>query len=361
MQTNQLPNKKLQRWHIVGVALTILGVALFGYFVYEAGIEEIWNGISRLGFGFLLILALYALKLLTRAAAWRLSLEKPYRLGLLNAFRAVAMGEALSSLIPLGVLTSGTTKAIAVRNQLPLVVGLSSVAIENLFYSLATAVLVIAGGTTFLFLFQPTENVAMASYALISVVIAVIVAGFLMVIYEWRFASNFANWLYNRNIATRFLHLGRAEVVRFENAIYGFYRRQPHRFLPILGLQLAFHTLGILEVWIILAAISDITINFSAALVLDSVNHVILFVFKLIPFALGVDEAGARFITDALAIGASAGVTLAIIRKGRVICWTAFGIFLLVRSGLSLAEITTTSNQKSGNSEIPNPESQISN
>ncbi|MEP6923667.1 MAG: lysylphosphatidylglycerol synthase domain-containing protein [Pyrinomonadaceae bacterium] len=345
MTLNQLEHTKNSRLKILGLALTILGLGLFGYFIYEAGIEEIWDGINRLGFGFLLIVVLYAFKLATRAGAWKLSLEKPYSLGFFNAYRAVIMGEALTAIIPLGILTSGTTKAVAVRKQLPLVVGLSSVAIENLFYSLATAVLFLSGGMMFLFLFHPTGNAALASYALIALVFAAIIGGFLMVIYEWRFASNFANWLYNRNLATRLLHSGRAQVLHFENLIYGFYRHQPQRFLPILLLETAFHTLGILEVWIILDAISDVRISFGTALLLDSVNHIILFTFKLIPFALGVDEAGARYITDTLAIGAGVGVTLAIIRKGRVLFWTILGMLLVARSGLSWKEVTSAVNE----------------
>jgi hypothetical protein len=66
----------------------------------------------------------------------------------------------------------------------------------------------------------------------------------------------------------------------------------------------------------------------------------ILIVFKLIPFLVGVDEAGAQFVTEVLGIGAGVGIALAIIRKGRVLFWTAIGLILIVRRGLSLKEIT---------------------
>ena len=38
---------------------------------------------------------------------------------------ALIIGEAMSTIIPLGILVSGTTKAVAVRKRVPLVVGLS--------------------------------------------------------------------------------------------------------------------------------------------------------------------------------------------------------------------------------------------
>lgn len=332
---------RLTRLQIAGSILTLCGISLFAYFVYTAGIGEIWDGIQRLGLGFLGILALYGLKISTRILAWKMCLEKPYRLKFKDGLRAVIMGEALSSMIPLGILMSGTAKAIAVRKQLPLVVGLSSIAVENLFYSLATAIFIFAGSVAFLILFHPSGNLLAASYALMAIIVALIIFGFLMIVLEWRFASWLAEWLYGKKVATRVLHEGRAGVRKFEDLIYGFYRREPHRFLPILLLQVAFHSIGVLEVWLILQAISDVSINFLTAFLLESVNRVILVVFKLIPFLIGVDEAGASFITETLAIGASVGVTLAIIRKGRVLCWTGLGIFLIARSGLSIREIAT--------------------
>ncbi|MDQ3063902.1 MAG: hypothetical protein M3R14_13735, partial [Acidobacteriota bacterium] len=66
----------------------------------------------------------------------------------------------------------------------------------------------------------------------------------------------------------------------------------------------------------------------------------ITIVFKLVPFLVGIDEAGAQFITETLALGAAVGVTLAIIRKGRILFWTAIGMILIVKRELSFREMT---------------------
>ncbi len=148
---------------ILFALLTALGLGLFVYFIYEAGIPEIWQDIKQLGYGFLVILALYAAKLSMRVLAWTQCVEAPYKLPFFNAFRAVMMGEALSSMLPLGILVSGTSKAVAVRKQGPFVVGLSSVAVENIFYSLATALFILGGVASFLFLLVPAGNIAAAN------------------------------------------------------------------------------------------------------------------------------------------------------------------------------------------------------
>ena len=68
-------------------------------------------------------------------------------------------------------------------------------------------------------------------------------------------------------------------------------------------------------------------------------SRLITIVFKLIPFVIGVDEAGAQFVGETVAIGAGIGVTLAVIRKGRILFWTAIGLLLIVKRGLSIQAI----------------------
>ena len=137
----RLSAKHTSRLTILGIILTIGGIGLFSYFVYAVGVNEIIANIDRFGFaGFAIILAIYFVRICMRAAAWSLSVYEPYSLRMKDTIPAVIIGEAMSSMIPLGILISGTTKAVAVRKRVPLVVGLSSVATENLFYSFVTSV-----------------------------------------------------------------------------------------------------------------------------------------------------------------------------------------------------------------------------
>ncbi len=156
----QISNQKnVKRLKILGVIFTIFGVALFSYFIYSVGFNEILSGITKIGFGgFAFILLLYFLKLAVRAFAWRLSVYEPHKLDFKDTLPAVIIGEALSSIIPLGILISGTAKAVAVRRRVPLVVGLASIATENLFYSLVTGLFICFGAFAFLrqFPLEPT-------------------------------------------------------------------------------------------------------------------------------------------------------------------------------------------------------------
>ncbi len=332
--------KNIKRLKIFGGLLTVLGIALFAYFVYSVGLQEILGGIARIGFGgFALILLIYFVRIACRATAWRLSVSEPYKLNFSDTLPAVIIGEALSSLIPLGVLISGTAKAVAVRNRVPLVVGLSSVATENLFYSLVTGLFVVFGAFAFLRNFELPDVWILTVNVLIFLVFFLILFGLAMVIRQWHLLSSLCNWFYNRHVGHRILENGRGQVKLFEDLIYGFYRQNPQRFLPIFVIQIVFHALGVTEVLFILSRISDAIPSLYNSYLLESVSRVITIVFKLVPFLIGVDEAGAQFVAETLALGASIGVTLAIIRKGRILFWTAVGMILIVRREISLLEI----------------------
>jgi hypothetical protein len=333
-------SKNLSRFKITAAVFSVLGLALFIYFVATIGVDEILSGVGRIGFGgFALILFIHFLRLTTRATAWRLSVYSPYELSLKDTVPAVVMGEALSTMIPLGILVSGTAKAVAVRRRVPLVVGLSSVATENLFYSLVTGIFIALGGFAFLRIFELPDFWRYTIDLIIFGIVASTAFGFLMVLRQWHFASEICESLYRRGWLGKYLEHGRLQVRLFENLIYGFYRQYPKRFAPIVGLEILFHTLGVAEVLFIVSRIAGSPPTALTAFLLESMSRTITTTFKLVPFVIGIDEAGAQFVTETLAIGAAVGVTLAIVRKGKSLFWAIIGVILIVSRGLSLREL----------------------
>jgi len=331
---------------IAAVVLTLCGIGIFGFFIYSIGFAEIVDGIGRFGFaGFGVILTIYFVRICARSYAWKLSVHEPFHLSLKDTIPAVIIGEAMSSTIPLGILISGTSKAMVVRKKIPLVAGLSSVATENLFYSLVTGIYLICGAVVLLRVSSVDETLIWTINILIAALIVLLTLGLLMVIRQWHMASELCEWIYQRGFLPKLLAGGRMQVRVFENLIYGFYRRHPSRFIPICLLEAFYHTLGITEVLYILSRISDTPPSLMNAFILESVSRLVTIVFKLVPFNIGVDEAGAQFVGETIALAAGIGVTLAIIRKGRIFFWTAFGWILIAKRGLSFKEITGAAHQ----------------
>ena len=204
----QRSSKHINRLKIAGTLLTLGGIALFAYFVYAVGVGELIDGIARFGIvGFAVILMIFAVRIIVRAAAWSLSVYEPYKLSLRDTIPAVVIGEAASSVIPLGILISGTAKAVAVRHRVPLVVGLSSVATENLFYSLTTSLFLIAGAITFLRNSALEENWILTIDLLIVGIILLLIFLFLLVVRRWHIFSEVCESLYRRGYFVKLLEL----------------------------------------------------------------------------------------------------------------------------------------------------------
>jgi hypothetical protein len=327
-------NKKLAP---VGIVFALLGLLLFAYFVRKAGATEILAGIRRLGAGFLLILAISSIRHIVRALAWTKCVEPPYRLRFREALSARLMGDALGNIVPfISMAVSEPSKAMFARRHVPLVVGLSAIALENIFYSLSVVLFIFSGTVALLLSFPLSTPLRYASFGALAITASVAPLGYLVIYKQWKFLSGTLSSFKRRGIARGWAEktIPRAQVM--EDRIYGFYSRNRHLFVPIFCLEICFHLAGVAEIYVTLLFVSNVLApTILAAFILESVNRVITVVFKFVPFRLGVDEGGSGMVAGVLGLTKAVGVTLAIVRKSRDIFWTAVGVTLMVRRGLS--------------------------
>jgi len=319
-----------------GVAAAVLGVALFVYYVQRVGVGEIATGIGRLGWLFLVVVALGGLRFAVRGMAWRGCLEGAHRLTPGRAFQAVVAGDTLGNLTPLSLLISEPAKALFVRDREPVSRTLAALAVENLFYTLSAA-LVIAGGALALVLrLRTADTWWLASVGLVAVLIVLISLVHAVIWRQMRVASKLVELVGRRRLAPRLVARWAERVRQVEDRVYALYPREPGRLVRLACWELSFHALAILEIYIVLSRISDIAPTLLDAFVFESTNRFITTLFKPVPMRIGVDEAGTAALAEQLGFGTAAGVTLAIVRKARMLVWMTAGVGLLVRRGLSV-------------------------
>jgi energy-coupling factor transporter transmembrane protein EcfT len=339
-QSNQKTLSPSKRLKPLGIIFAVLGLLLFVYFVWKAGAAEIAANIKRLGAGFLLVLMISSIRYIVRTLGWTLCFTGHERLRFRDAFRAYVVGDAMGNLTPLGLVASEPTKAALVRDRVPLIVAVSALAVQNLFYSLSAAIFILSGIVMLLLSFPLTPGLRLMSLISLGVVCAIILAGLLIYRMRWKFLTAGFERLRKHRIGQRFLkEKQRENTSAVEDTIYSFYSRHRARCALIMVLEICFHLAGVLEVYVTLSFISDVPPTFLAAYVLESVNRIINVVFKFVPLRAGVDEAGSSWVTKVLKFGVPVGTTLAIIRKARVICWTALGVTFLIRRGLSTQSV----------------------
>jgi glycosyltransferase 2 family protein len=329
------------RSKFIGIIFALCGLLLFAYFVWKAGAGEIASGIKKLGAGFLLVLLISSLRYIVRTLGWTLCFTGEHRLRFRDAFRAYIVGDAMGNLTPLGLVASEPTKAALVRDRVPLLTAISALAVQNMFYSLSVALFILSGIVALLLSFPLTPGLRLMSLISLGVVSGIILFGFTVYRLRWKFLSAGFERLRKNRFGQRFLKEKQKESTStVEDTIYNFYARHRARCALIMVLEICFHLAGVLEVFVTLSFISDVQPTFMAAYVLESVNRIINVVFKFVPLRAGVDEAGSSWVTKVLKFGVTTGTTLAIIRKARVICWTALGVAFLVRRGLSTQAVT---------------------
>jgi glycosyltransferase 2 family protein len=327
-----------RRFAPLGIIFALVGLLLFAYFVSRAGVGEILSGIQRLGAGFILILAVSSMRYVVRSLAWIRCIEPPHRLTFRDAVAARLMGDALGNIVPfLSVAISEPSKAVFVKDRVPLLVGLSGLAIENIFYSLSVALFIFSGTATLLLTFSLPKGLRYASIGALATTVIIIPLAYLIIRSEWRILSGTLQFLENRGVWPKMTTRFKPKAESFEELFYGFYAKSQRSFLSIFALEMCFHLAGVVEIFITLLFISPVAPTITQAFILESVNRIINVAFKFIPLRAGVDEGGTGQVSKVLGFARGIGVTLAIVRKGRDIFWSAIGVILMWKKGHGLS------------------------
>jgi hypothetical protein len=330
----------MRKLNLTGILTAMGGLALLVWVVRHVGVRQLEADIRQVGWGLIAIVALGGLRFMARAIAWRVCLEPPHHLPLADAFAAVVCGDALGNLTPLGPLVGEPAKAAFVRDRVSLGPAVAALAIENVLYTLSAAAMIAAGMVALLFRFTPPpalQNVGEAAIA--GTVLLFAVALWLL----WRQPALISRALgvfgafRLKAEATREGGLERhtSRIRQLEEQVYSFARRRRGVLPAVVAAETAFHALGVAEVHLTLALLYGTAPPLLTSFIFETANRLITVVFKFVPLRLGVDEAGTAVFAQVLGLGTQTGVALAIVRKVRVLFWTAAGGIFLLREGLS--------------------------
>jgi hypothetical protein len=317
-----------------GVLAALFGAGLFALTLHETRLPPIVEGMRSVGWGFLAILVLSGIRLALRAWAWTLCTHGEPTLRIRDTFPAFLTGDALGNLTPLGLFASEATKAVYVRHRVPLMSAISGLAIENLIYTLTVALMIAAGTVALLFSFDVSGAIRLPFLFALGGMVGLLAVSMWVLGREIKVVTGLLDWLDRRALAPSALALRLEKLRTIEDRIYGFHRNHPDRLLPVLALEAAYHAAGVAEIFVTLAWLVGPP-TLLVAFILETQNRLINVLFKFVPMRLGVDEAGTGFLVTALGYPSAVGVTLAIVRKVRMLFWTAIGVLFLARRGLA--------------------------
>ena len=305
------------RFRLVTAGGAVVGVALFAYAVQRVGVDLLVDGIGRIGWGLVAVLALAGARFVVRAQCWRWCLPPHVRLTLPHAFNAFVAGDAVGNITPLGLLASEPAKVLLTRHHLATGASIASLTLENLLYAGSVLAMLAFGTGLMLVLVPVSDGVRLFAMGMLVGVVLVVVAAVVSV-----------RVLRAAAPATPSPRL--EKLVRLRDEVVRFAALHPGRVVAVFALQLLFHALAIAEVFVTLRwLLSDRTPSLAQAVVFETVNRLTIVLFKFVPFRLGVDEAASGAIAPWVAVAPAAGVTLAVVRKARTLFWSAIGLLLI--------------------------------
>lgn len=293
------------------------------------GVETIVAALTRVGFGFFIVVAANGARHVLRTISMRLAVAPEYRrFTFLQAFAARLGGESMGFLTFAGPLLGEATKVALLRKRVPLVHGVPALVVDNLLYNLSVA-LVIFGGAVLMLFAYPVPPVAREVLILIAAVAFIgLIAAAMATRKRVTLLTNIIDRLARRGFRPKFLRSRRHHIYRVELTVYGFYKRRRAAFFSMMALDLASHVTSVFEVYITLKMLGFIP-RLGAAYIIESLTKVINFAFAFVPGTIGVYEAGNGIILRTLGYTTAIGVALAIVRKAAIIFWTVIGLLII--------------------------------
>ena len=328
------PKRGVRRWPsrrvtLSGILISVVALALFVYALWRTGADEIVQGLGQIGWGLPVIIAISGVRLAARTLAWRSLMRTPPPLRSMLA--ATLAGEAVGNLVPLGPLAGEPAKVGYLRSRGPIAEAAAALGLENVFYSLSVASVIVAGMALLVLTVALPGNVrSVATIALVAMMLLVAAGVFVLL----RRPSARGSLL---DLLPSWVPAGGLKSL--ETKAYAFYGSTKGRLGGMLAFEALFHLFGLAEVYVVLWLLAGEPPSLLHAFILESAGRVINVLFRFVPLRVGVDENGSKMIALALGLPGGTGVLLALSRKLRVLFWTAIGVALIAKRGMSLSKI----------------------
>ena len=310
------------------------GLALLVFVLYKIGFGVIAETIGTVGWGFLIIVATNFSRHLIRASCIYLAIPKQHRnVGYHNVLAARLAGEAMNLMTFAGPVLGEATKAAMLKKKVSFARSAAAVIVDDIMYYVSVALMMLTGVLLMAVTFGANGKVI--RYTLVGVAIGasvMLIGMFLVIKFNARPLSFLLAKLDKRGRLPKAVAKRRDYIHEIETNVYSVYNERPKLFYSLLGLGFLAHVTSVFEVFIGLnlldtqGRIPTVT----DAYIIESLTKVINAAFSFIPGVVGVYEGGNGIILKSLGYLTAIGVALALVRRGAILFWAAFGFAILL-------------------------------
>jgi hypothetical protein len=328
------------------VVTGLLGLGLLGYSIFHAGPALVWKQIHAVGWGLGVIIVMGGVSQFTKAWAWRQACMCDISaLSWSRSLAAQLVSDAIGQLGMAGKLFGEGMRISLVGPALPLPCAISAGAIDGGVHSLTAVVISVLGITATLLIAPVPQAWRVCALLLAGALIALLFLAIVAVSSRWPLFGHLARVIGRPPRLQKWVREKQPIIDSAENNLLSFYHEAPVRFWSNLGLNLLWHGLAILEVFLILRFMGA-TMSFGGAFLLEGLTKVIDAIGVFNPGNFGTYEGGNMLIAKILGLMGTTGLTLALCRRVRAVFWAGVGAICMValkRTGKNESPIATGS------------------
>jgi len=364
----RIPTKAQLPLRLFAIAMS---AGFFVYLIWRAGPSKLWESLSELGLGIILVIALAGVSHLARTWGWRLTLgDEQHKISFSRMVGLRLGAEAAGQLGILGQTLGDSVRVSRMSAEIPVASGLASVTLDRGLYVVTGILTTIAGILAALPLVALSHTLRLYASLFAFTLIAFLMVTLFAVRKRWPVLSwsariigrvpTFKNWMENR------YHLAQS----VENALFDFHHKTPRAFWASFSLNLAAQCLAVSEVCLILW-LMGVKIGFFSALVIEALTKLVNVLGNFNPGNIGTYEGGTMLIGKMFGLSSATGLALGLSRRLRSFFWAAVGgicFILLTRSrkhreskilGSTTATVATSHRARANSSSNRSPENEI--
>jgi Lysylphosphatidylglycerol synthase TM region len=308
----------------------LVGLGLLGYLVFRTGPGIVWKQLRAVGWGLALIIILGGFAQLVKAWAWRKAFRGDIsRLSWSRSFASQLISDATGQLGFAGKMLGEGLRVSLASPAVPVASAISACAIDGGLHTLTAAGVTVSGIAATL-LIAPLSGVWRVYASVLSgVFVAVVILASVAVANRWQLMGNTARAIGRLPWLHKWISGEQPTIDSAEHNLLTFHSEAPAAFWASLSLNLLWHGLAILEVFLILRFMGA-RIAVVGALVVEGLTKMINLVGTLNPGNLGTYEGGNVLIAKIFGITGTAGLTLALCRRARALFWAGVGLVCMI-------------------------------
>ncbi len=305
-----------------------LGAVLLAYIVAETDLREVVARIGEVGFGFLLLLAIYFAAFAIDSFTWLMTLTaRPMDLVWAVRTWAVRMvGEAFNNVIPAGGFGGEPVKAMLLKRQYGVSYreGTASLILAKTINMISLCLFLVVG---FGFVIA-SEAVSGSAKGLAAAGLAALTVGTfgMFAVQRFRISSLTGTWLSRIHFARRIdiiLH----HIHDMDERLVAFYTGHRGRLAWAVALAFVNWVLGAVEVYYAMSLLGH-PVSWSDAWIIEAVAQMVRAGTFFIPASIGAQE-GAFVVVSGMITGSpTLGFSVAVVRRLRELVWISLGFLL---------------------------------